>query len=114
MASKKARLSAPLAAPILCARAAAVCPALDAATITAFEAIEIDRAIRTTNAIDPHQAELLDEVPRHTSVVFSAHWAPLDGGPPIGYLCAARDPDGNVVEFSYDQGVYAAVNEVWG
>jgi lactoylglutathione lyase len=34
--------------------------------------------------------------------------------PPVGYVCAANDPDGNVVEFSYDQGVYAKATEVWG
>ena len=25
-----------------------------------------------------------------------------------------RDPDGNMVEFSYDQGVYEKAHEVWG
>jgi hypothetical protein len=34
--------------------------------------------------------------------------------PPIGYICALTDPDGNMIEFSYDQGVYATVQEVWG
>ena len=34
--------------------------------------------------------------------------------PPIGYICALTDPDGNVVEFCYDQGVYAKAQEVWG
>ena len=34
--------------------------------------------------------------------------------PPIGYICMLRDPDGNMVEFSYDQGVYAKAREVWG
>lgn len=33
---------------------------------------------------------------------------------PIGYVCMLRDPDGNMVEFSYDQGVYAKAQEVWG
>ena len=33
---------------------------------------------------------------------------------PIGYICALTDPDGNVIEFSYDQGVYAKAQEVWG
>ena len=33
---------------------------------------------------------------------------------PIGYICLLRDPDGNMVEFSYDQGVYAKAREVWG
>jgi hypothetical protein len=33
---------------------------------------------------------------------------------PIGYICMLEDPDGNLVEFSFDQGVYAKVREVWG
>ncbi|MFM7536631.1 MAG: VOC family protein [Acidimicrobiales bacterium] len=36
-------------------------------------------------------------------------WEPVEIGPPVGYVCALADPDGNVVEFSFDQGVYAAV-----
>jgi len=34
--------------------------------------------------------------------------------PPIGYICAINDPDGNVIEISHNQGVYAKVEEVWG
>jgi catechol 2,3-dioxygenase-like lactoylglutathione lyase family enzyme len=33
---------------------------------------------------------------------------------PIGYICMLQDPDGNLVEFSFDQGVYEKVREVWG
>lgn len=33
---------------------------------------------------------------------------------PVGYICMLHDPDGNMVEFSYDQGVYEKVREVWG
>lgn len=29
---------------------------------------------------------------------------------PIGYICMVRDPDGNLIEFSFDQGVYARMN----
>lgn len=32
----------------------------------------------------------------------------------IGYICFLRDPEGNVVEFSYDQGVYEKAREIWG
>ena len=32
----------------------------------------------------------------------------------IGYICVLRDPEGNVVEFSYDQGVYEKAREIWG
>ncbi len=31
------------------------------------------------------------------------HWTPRDLGPDAGYLCALRDPDGYVVEFSFGQ-----------
>ena len=41
-------------------------------------------------------------------------WSPTEMPPPIGYICALTDPDGNMIEFSYDQGVYATVQEVWG
>ncbi len=41
-------------------------------------------------------------------------WEPQQLPPPVGYVCALNDPDGNVVEISYDQGVYATVQEVWG
>ena len=41
-------------------------------------------------------------------------WPPTQMPAPIGYICALKDPDGNVIEFSYDQGVYAKAQEVWG
>lgn len=33
---------------------------------------------------------------------------------PIGLICFVEDPDGNTVEFSYDQGTYAIWREEWG
>ena len=39
---------------------------------------------------------------------------PLQMPDPVGYICFIRDPDGNLVEFSYDQGVYEKAIEVWG
>jgi hypothetical protein len=33
---------------------------------------------------------------------------------PIGYICMLQDPDGNLVEVSYDQGVYETARKVWG
>lgn len=41
-------------------------------------------------------------------------WEPKDMPPPVGYICALNDPDGNVIEISHDQGVYAACQERWG
>lgn len=40
-------------------------------------------------------------------------WQPQHLPAPVGYICALRDPDGNLVEFSFDQGVYAKVREHW-
>ncbi len=42
------------------------------------------------------------------------HWPPTQMPAPIGYICAINDPDGNVIEISWDQGVYAKAREVWG
>lgn len=33
--------------------------------------------------------------------------------PPIGYITMLKDPDGNTVEFSWDQGVFATLQEQW-
>jgi len=33
---------------------------------------------------------------------------------PVGYVCMVTDPDGNLVEFSHDQGVYAKARQLWG
>lgn len=43
-------------------------------------------------------------------LVWEPQWMP----DPIGFICACTDPDGNVIEFSYDQGVYDKTQEVWG
>src|SRR5579862_7099533 len=39
---------------------------------------------------------------------------PTDLPYPVGYICAIGDPDGNVIEISHNQGVYAKVQEIWG
>jgi len=37
---------------------------------------------------------------------------PAEMPPPIGYICMLSDPDGNMIELSYDQGVYAHAQKV--
>jgi lactoylglutathione lyase len=63
------------------------------------------------------------ELPTREAVDDAAAQAEADGcltmaaremPPPIGYICMVRDPDGNTIEFSYDQGVYEKAREVWG
>jgi len=63
------------------------------------------------------------ELPEKSDVDDIAERAAVDGclampaqqmPDPIGYICMLEDPDGNLIEFSFDQGVYAKVREVWG
>jgi lactoylglutathione lyase len=42
------------------------------------------------------------------------HWEARQMPPPVGYICALTDPDGNVVEFSHDQNVFSSVRAKWG
>ena len=51
---------------------------------------------------DPAEVDAAAEVGRSSGCL---HWAPERPPPPVGYLCALTDPDGNVVEFSYGQGL---------
>ena len=39
---------------------------------------------------------------------------PVQMPAPVGYICFLKDPDGNTIEFSYDQGVYETAKKVWG
>lgn len=41
-------------------------------------------------------------------------WEPMQMPEHIGYICAAKDPDGNVIEFSWNQKVFSAIQELWG
>jgi lactoylglutathione lyase len=42
------------------------------------------------------------------------HWEPMDMPPPVGYICALKDPDGNVIEISHNQQVFEEVRKLWG
>jgi catechol 2,3-dioxygenase-like lactoylglutathione lyase family enzyme len=53
---------------------------------------------------DPAEVDAIAERGR---AVGCLHWEPVDHPPPVGYLCALADPDGNVVEFSHGQGLDA-------
>lgn len=64
--------------------------------------------------IELPRREDVDEIARRGREAGCLHWEPRELPPPVGYVCALTDPDGNVVEFSHEQGVYAAVAERWG
>ncbi|SHM91609.1 VOC family protein [Cryptosporangium aurantiacum] len=42
------------------------------------------------------------------------HWEPRQMPDPVGYICALKDPDGNVIEISHDQKVFESVRTKWG
>lgn len=58
--------------------------------------------------------EAVDETAAQGESVGCLAYPPTMMPPPIGYICMLRDPDGNMVEFSWDQGVYATLLDRWG
>ena len=58
--------------------------------------------------------DMVDEIAVHGESAGCLAWPPTLMPDPIGYICALTDPDGNMIEFSYDQGVYEKAQEVWG
>jgi lactoylglutathione lyase len=42
------------------------------------------------------------------------HWEPVQMPAQVGYICALKDPDGNVVEISHDQKVFSTIRAKWG
>lgn len=45
----------------------------------------------------------VDEAAARANAAGCLTWPPIDEPYPVGYYCGLRDPDGNVVEFSYGQ-----------
>jgi catechol 2,3-dioxygenase-like lactoylglutathione lyase family enzyme len=56
----------------------------------------------------------VEEIARRGEAEGCLAWPPTDLPAPVGYVCALKDPDGNMIEFSHNQGVYAKAQEVWG
>lgn len=42
------------------------------------------------------------------------HWEPQYVNEQVGYVCALKDPDGNVIEISHDQKVFDTIRAKWG
>ena len=57
--------------------------------------------------------EAVDEIAQRAREADCLAMPPTMMPPPIGYICMLGDPDGNMVEFSWDQGVYATLQERW-
>jgi lactoylglutathione lyase len=57
--------------------------------------------------------EDVDKIATRAEAAGCLGMAPTMMPSPIGYICMLRDPDGNTVEFSWDQGVFATLAERW-
>jgi catechol 2,3-dioxygenase-like lactoylglutathione lyase family enzyme len=58
--------------------------------------------------------EDVDAAAERARAMGALHWEPRQMPAHIGYICAAKDPDGNVIEFSWNQKVYATIRDLWG
>ncbi|MFY1651658.1 VOC family protein [Solwaraspora sp. WMMB762] len=61
----------------------------------------------------PNRSDV-DEIAERARELGCLHWEPRQMPPPVGYICALKDPDGNVIEISHDQQVFDTVRRLWG
>jgi catechol 2,3-dioxygenase-like lactoylglutathione lyase family enzyme len=61
----------------------------------------------------PHKEDV-DAIAERARAMDALMWEPRQMPEHIGYICAVRDPDGNVVEFSWNQKVFSKIRELWG
>ncbi|QLD25010.1 VOC family protein [Micromonospora carbonacea subsp. aurantiaca] len=64
--------------------------------------------------IEVPQRSDVDEIAARARDLGCLHWEPRQMPPPVGYICALKDPDGNVIEISHDQQVFDTVRRLWG
>jgi len=64
--------------------------------------------------IEVPNREDVDAMAEKARALDSLHWEPRDMGGQVGYICALKDPDGNVVEISHNQKVFESVRRLWG
>jgi catechol 2,3-dioxygenase-like lactoylglutathione lyase family enzyme len=58
--------------------------------------------------------EAVDEIAAKAKAAGCLGLGPMQMPKQIGYICFLKDPDGNTIECSFDQGVYEKAREVWG
>jgi catechol 2,3-dioxygenase-like lactoylglutathione lyase family enzyme len=56
--------------------------------------------------------EDVDAIAERAKEMGVLHWEARQMAPHIGYICAAKDPDRNLVEFSFDQKVHSTIEEL--
>lgn len=61
----------------------------------------------------PSRADV-DELAERGRALGCLHWEPRYVSETVGYVCAIKDPDGNIVEISHNQKVFDTVRRLWG
>lgn len=61
----------------------------------------------------PNRSDV-DEIAEKARAMGCLHWEPQYVNEQVGYVCALKDPDGNVIEVSHDQKVFDTVRKLWG
>ena len=61
----------------------------------------------------PNRSDV-DEIAEKARAMGCLHWEPQYVNEQVGYVCALKDPDGNVIEISHDQKVFVTVRKLWG
>lgn len=54
----------------------------------------------------------VDAIARRAGEAGILAWPTRDEAAPVGYYCGLRDPDGNLVEFSFDQPIRTAAGSI--
>lgn len=58
--------------------------------------------------------EDVDQIAEKARAMGCLHWEPQYVNEQVGYVCALKDPDGNVIEISHDQKVFDTIRAKWG
>lgn len=64
--------------------------------------------------IEMPDRESIDSIAKRAEEAGCLALGPMQMPKRVGYICFLKDPEGNTVEYSYDQGVYEKAKEVWG
>ena len=64
--------------------------------------------------VEVPRREDVDEIAAKARELGCLHWEPQYVNEVVGYVCALKDPDGNVIEISHDQRVFDTIRAKWG
>jgi catechol 2,3-dioxygenase-like lactoylglutathione lyase family enzyme len=64
--------------------------------------------------IEVPSREDVDAIAEKAREMGCLHWEPQYVNEQVGYVCALKDPDGNVIEISHDQKVFDTIRAKWG